>query len=272
VTAPPRGFGALWPSGSALIGVVHLLPLPGTPRWAGSLDDVLRQAVADARTLSEAGFDGIVVENYGDIPFFAHRVPAETVAALTHAVVRVAEVTSVPLGVNVLRNDAAAAIGIATATEARFVRVNVHTGSMWSDQGLIHGRAADTLRLRAALGIEVAILADVHVKHATPPLGYDLRAAAADAWHRGLADALVVSGAATGRPTSAADLEAVRIAVPEASVLVGSGSTASDVARLLERADGVIVGSAVMVDGRAGGPIDPHRAEAFRRAADTPRS
>jgi membrane complex biogenesis BtpA family protein len=228
---------------------------------------VLDRAVADADRLASAGFDGIIVENFGDTPFLAGRAPPETAAALTHAVVRVRDATDLPIGVNVLRNDAATALGIALATGARFVRVNVHTGSMWTDQGLIHGRAGDTMRRRADLGADVAVFADVHVKHATPPAGSDLSTVAADTWERGRADALIVSGGGTGRPTADDDLDAVRAAAPGAPVLVGSGSTAADVARLLDHADGVIVGSAVMTDGRAGGPIDARRALAYRRAA-----
>ncbi len=102
-----------------------------------------------------------------------------------------------PVGVNALRNDARAALAIAVATGAHFIRVNVHTGSMFTDQGLIEGAAADTLRVRAALDTRVAIMADVHVKHASPPAGADIADAASDAWHRGLADALIVSGIGT---------------------------------------------------------------------------
>jgi len=268
VTGGRGTFREIFPARNTLIGVVHLLPLPGAPRWAGSLDDVLSRAVTDARTLTEVGFDGIIVENFGDAPFFADEVSPETVAALAHAVVRIRSATPVPVGVNVLRNDAAAALGIAVATGARFIRVNVHIGSMWTDQGLIHGRAAQTLRRRAALGADVAILADVHVKHATPPAGYGLAEAAADTWLRGMADGLVVSGAATGLPTASTDLDTVRTAAPGAPVLVGSGATRASVAPLLERADAVIVGSAVMAGGTAGGPIDADRAASFRRAAD----
>ena len=153
------------------------------------MDAVLKRAVADALALSAAGFDGLMVENYWDVPFYRGSVPPESVAAITAAVIAVRAATPLPVGVNVLRNDALAAIGIAAATDARFVRVNVHTGSMWTDQGLVEGRAADTLRLRAKLGSESAILADVHVKHATPPAGSAIGPAAADTWRRGLADA-----------------------------------------------------------------------------------
>jgi uncharacterized protein len=262
----PRALTEIWPAGRPLIGMVHLMPLPGAPQWCGSMTPVLERAEADTLALTEAGFDGILVENFLDVPFFPSDVPAETVAAMTVAANRVAAVTDLPFGINVLRNDARAALGVAVATGARFVRVNVHTGSMWTDQGLIEGRAHETLRVKAALGADVAVLADVLVKHASPPAGTTLEDAARDSWHRGLADALIASGRATGLETSIDDVRAIRAAVPEAPLLVGSGTSAVNGAAFLEVADGAIVGSAVMNEGRPGTGVDPVRAAAFVKA------
>lgn len=267
MTPTPQGIETIWPATQPLIGMIHLLPLPGAPAWSGSMDTVIERAVADAETLTEAGFDAVMVENYSDVPFYRGPVPAETVAAITASVVAVRMATSLPVGVNVLRNDALAAVGIAAASGARFVRVNVHTGSMWTDQGMVEGRAAETLRLRTGLGQDIAILCDVHVKHATPPVGAEIGATAADGWHRGLADALIVSGVGTGAPTALGDIEAVRAAVPEAPILVGSGVTPQNAAGVLAHANGAIVGSAVMVDGVAGSGVDLRRASALVTAA-----
>ena len=267
MTRDVTGADALFARGRILVGMVHLLPLPGAPRWSGSMDAVVERAVRDARALEEAGLDALIVENFLDAPFHPGAVPAATVAAMTRVVAAVRSEIGFPVGVNVLRNDAAAALAVAAATGTRFVRVNVHTGSMWTDQGLLHGRAHETMRLRAALAPDVAVFADVHVKHAVPPAGSDLGAAAQDAWHRGLADALVVTGSRTGASTELDDLERVRAAVPDARVLVGSGLTAANAERLLASADGAIVGSALMEGGRAGSPIDPERARALVEAA-----
>ena len=262
-----RGIDTIWPDRPPSIGMVHLLPLPGSPSWSGSMAAVLDRAIADAHTLAAAGFDGLIVENYADVPFFAETVGAETVAAMTAAALAVAEATELPLGINVLRNDAAAALGVAVAVGARFVRVNVHTGVMFTDQGVIEGRAASTLRLRRALDAEVAILADVHVKHATPPCGLDLEAASADAWHRGRADALIVSGVGTGAPTELGHVDRARAAVPAAPVLIGSGVRPENVAHALMHADGAVIGSAVMVGGLAGAGVDADRARAMVEGA-----
>lgn len=235
---------------------------------------VVGRARSDALALAAGPVDALLVENYGDSPFHAGAVPAETVAALTAAVVAVRAAVDLPVGVNVLRNDAAAALAIAAATGASFIRVNVHTGGMYTDQGWIQGGAAVTLRLRERLAPDVAILADVMVKHASPPPGLDLQRAARDAWERGWADALIVSGGGTGEPTSVEDVRRVKAAVPVAVVLVGSGVTAGAVQEVLALADGAIVGSALQHDGVAGSPVDPRRVrdfvDAVRPAAGPP--
>lgn len=264
--APSQSHGLPWRRRPALIGMVHLLPLPDAPRWGGSIQTVLSRAREDATALQDAGFDAVIVENFLDAPFHPDRVPPITVAAMTRVVATVVERTSIPVGVNVLRNDASAALSIAAVTGASFIRVNVHTGAMWSDQGLLTGRAHETLRLRRSLEAPVAILADVHVKHATPPAGARLSDAASDAWQRGLADGLVVSGSGTGHTTRPDDLTEVSTAVPDAPVFLGSGVTAEAVSALPSEAHGAIVGSAVMEHGRAGAGIDPARARSFVRA------
>jgi len=247
--------------------MVHLLPLPGAPRWNGDLEAVLHRAVADARALCDGGVDAVLVENFGDTPFLPGDVEPVTVAALTRAVAAVRDAVDRPVGVNVLRNDAAAALAVAAATGATFVRVNVHTGGMFTDQGWIQGRAAETVRLRERIAPHVAILADVLVKHATPPAGVVLEDAARDAWERGMADALILSGRATGAATDLERVQRVRQAVPAATVLVGSGVTIESVGAALEHAHGVIVGSALEEGGQAGYPVELDRVRRLVSAA-----
>lgn len=254
------------------------------------MDAVLVRARADARALvtgggpggrtggvaggTTGGMDAVLVENFGDLPFLPGRVAPETCAALSLAVAAVLEEVAeagaprrIPVGVNVLRNDAATALAVAAVTGASFIRVNVHTGSMFTDQGLLEGEAHATLRRRATLAPGVGICADVHVKHATPPAGASLEEAALDTLERGLADVLIVSGSGTGRPVDVERLRRVRAVAPGAHLWVGSGVTPASVRSLLEVADGVIVGSALEEGGRAGAPVDPTRVRAFLNAA-----
>lgn len=250
-----------------VIGVVHLLPLPGSPRYGGSMAEVVRRAVADAKAYERGGADAVVVENYGDAPFFKEALPAEAVAALACAAAAVRDAVDLPLGVNALRNDARAALGVAAAAGAAFVRVNVHAGVCATDQGLVEGRAAETLRVRRLLGADVAIAADVHVKHGKPLGAGTIGEAARDLVLRAGADAVIVSGAATGTATDVADLRAVRAALPRGFLLAGSGVTAGTVAGILAVADAVIVGTSLKRGGRTEAPVDPARVARLTRAA-----
>ncbi len=251
----------IFPATKVFIGVIHLPPLPGSPRWGGSLAQVLARAQEEAETLQRGGADGIIVENFGDAPFRIGPVDPETVAAMTLAVQRVKESTGLPLGINMLRNDARSALAIAAVTGAAFIRVNVHYGVMAADEGLVEGMAFETLRQRRFLDVDVKILADVLVKHAAPLGDTDLGLMARETAFRGLADGLIISGPVTGQPALETDVAIARKAVPEAFILVGSGVEESNAARLLAQADGAIVGTSLKRDGVITNPIELQRVQ-----------
>ena len=251
----------------SLIGMVHLPPLPGSPRFESDLDSAIAFSLRDAHILKEAGFPALMIENFGDAPFFPGQVAPITVAAMTRAVATIAEATGLPIGVNVLRNDALAALAIAAATGATMIRVNVLTGLMNTDQGPIVGKAAEVARQRQTLCPEVAILADVFVKHATPPFGFTIEQAGLDTWERGGADALIVSGTGTGAAPDLEEAARLRKAVPDATILVGSGTSAATLGALAEVADGAIVGTSLKASGRISDQVDPDRARELVRAA-----
>ncbi len=252
--------------GKELIGVVHLRPLPGSPRWQGGLDAILRQAVADARAYERGGVDAVIVENFGDVPFTKSAVSAETIAAMAVAGQAVRAAIRLPIGFNVLRNDARAALALCAACGGSFIRVNVHTGAMLTDQGLIEGNAYETLRCRRSLCPAAQILADVHVKHAVPLGDWPIAQAARDTLERGLADAVIVSGAGTGVAADLEDVQSVRGACPQARILIGSGVTVENVGQFLRFAGGVIVGSSLKVGGRVANAVDPKRVRAMAKA------
>lgn len=261
---------APWWSGQRpwLIGVVHLLPLPGAPRSGPGLDVVERRATDDARALAAGGADAVIVENLGDAPFDADHVAPATVAAMTRVVLAVrAAAPDLRVGVNVLRNDALAALAVAAATGSSFVRVNVHVGAMVTDQGLIEGRARQTLLERNRLGARVGIVADVLVKHAVPLGEPNLEDVARDTALRGGADVLVVSGAGTGRPTDPDRVRRLRSALPRVPVWLGSGTTPERL-RDFPPLQGAIVGTWLHRDEDLDAPLDPERVRAMRAALD----
>ncbi|HWI58792.1 MAG TPA: BtpA/SgcQ family protein, partial [Bacillota bacterium] len=236
------------------------------PRSRGDLEAIIRFAVKDAQAYERGGAHALIIENFGDVPFTQASVGPETVAAMAAAGRAVRQGVKLPLGFNVLRNDPRAALALCAACQGSFIRVNVHTGAMLTDQGIIQGNAYDTLRYRRQICPEARILADVHVKHAVPLGHWALGDSARDALERGLADALIVSGTGTGMATDVADVQQVRAACPEAKILLGSGVTRDNLQDYLPLADGFIVGSSLKVDGKIHNPVDSKRVAALARA------
>jgi membrane complex biogenesis BtpA family protein len=247
-----------------LVGMVHLRPLPGSPGWAGDMRAVLDAARRDADALIEGGCDALLVENMGDLPYLKGGVPPETVAAMTLATAQVTAL-GVPTGVQVLAGANREALGVAVAAGAAFVRVEGFAYAHVADEGWIDACAGPLLRARRALGADVAVWADVQKKHAAHAVTGDL--GLADLAHGAAfcgADALVITGASTGRPTALEDVRAARSAgLP---VVVGSGVTPDDAATLATEAAALIVGSWLKVDGDWRNPVDVERVKRLRAA------
>lgn len=250
-----------------IIGVVHLLPLPTSPRWGGSLKAVIDRAEQEVTALASGGVDGVIIENFFDAPFTKNQVDPAVVSAMTLIVQRLKNLVSLPMGINVLRNDAQSAIAIATCVQAQFIRVNVLTGVMATDQGLIEGQAHQLLRYRRELGSDVKIFADVLVKHARPLGTPNLTTAVQETINRGLADSVILSGWATGSPPTLEDLELASAAANGTPVFIGSGASWENISTLMQAADGVIVSSSLKRRGRIEQPIDPTRVSQFVEAA-----
>jgi membrane complex biogenesis BtpA family protein len=251
----------------AFVGVVHLLPLPAGPRPSPGFAEARARALADAAALAEGGADAAILENFGDAPFPSGPVDPHVVAFVASVAAEIrARHPGLALGLNLLRNDARGAMGAAAASGSDFVRVNVHVGAMVTDQGLLQGDAHGTLRYRRELGADVAIAADVLVKHAVPLGPATVGPVAADTWRRGGADVLIVTGEGTGRPADPARAEEVRRAVPEARVWVGSGVTQASASAWRGLVHGAIVGTALHADGDVARPLDRARVEAMARA------
>jgi len=247
-----------------VIGMVHLKPLPGAPRFpeapgdTGNMGNIIDAALGDAQALASGGVDALLVENFGDAPFFPGKVPPVTVAAMTRCVNAVLETVEIPVGVNVLRNDVEAALSIAEVCGADFIRANILTGAMATDQGLIQGNAHDIMRLRRALGSDVSIFADILVKHAAPLVENDPVAIAIETVERGLADGIIITGSSTGDPADPGHLKRVKEVV-EVPVIVGSGINKQNVEDFLAppgRADALIVGSYFKEGGRPPGQVE----------------
>jgi len=244
-----------------LLGVVHLPALPGAPHYSGNLSHARAALRRDLQALHRGGAHAIIIENFGDTPFPAGSASPATVAALTSLATEARDLFPGPLGINLLRNDGVGAMAIAHAVGAQFIRVNVLVGARVADQGLISGIAENLLRFRREIGAEkIRIFADVDVKHSAPlAAGYTLEDESRDAWERGGADALIVTGGGTGWAADPEHLRRVHSIVPRAPLLIGSGTTLETLPTFLPEASGFIVGTALKKNGK----IDPARVRAF---------
>jgi membrane complex biogenesis BtpA family protein len=243
-----------------VIGMIHLPPLPGAPNYQGDgMEPVIEWALRDLETYQRVGIDGLIVENMWDHPYFVgEEVPPEEMTAQAVAAHEVVKAAKVPTGINVIHNGGRITLSIAVAAGAAFVRICILTGArLWDTGELDHGCAARLLRHRKHLGAEhIKLFADVDKKHSVAFPGLDLETHIewTDFY---LADALIVSGRMTG---DAPELDYVRRA-KEASrnrpILMGSGTSAENIAEFLRFADGAIVGTSLKVDGRGENPVDP---------------
>lgn len=249
-----------------IYGVVHVQALPGDPHGT-TFEEAISCAMRDAEALANGGVHGIVIENFGSIPFVkgdaSQRLPPHQVAALTKIAARCKSNFDLEIGINCLRNDAYSAMGIAAACDLDFIRVNVHVGAAVTDQGLIEGEAAHTLRYRRELGCRAKVFADVLVKHAAPLGVTDPYDATRDCVHRGLADAVIVSGSGTGEPVSLERLQIVNRAAASVPVFVGSGLTPDAFDDVLPLISGAIVGTWFKRAGITRNPVDTKRVREF---------
>jgi membrane complex biogenesis BtpA family protein len=251
-----------------IVGMVHLWPLPGAPGYTGyGMGTILDHAQRDAEALLEGGVDGLIVENMWDLPYYATtEIPIAGIAAQAVAAQKIVEMTDVPVGINVIHNGWSAELAIAVAAGAVFVRVCILAGArLWDTGDLDHGCAAELLRRRKDLRAEqIKLFADVDKKHSLPFPGLDLRTHIEwTEFYR--ADALIVSGRMTG---AAPPLEKVRRAKELATrpILMGSGTTAENIAGFLLYADGAIVGSSLKVDGIVENGVDVERVRRYMTA------
>jgi membrane complex biogenesis BtpA family protein len=250
----------------ALIGMIHLEALPGTPSASRSVSAIAAHAVDEARAYHAAGYDGIAIENMHDRPYLKRAAGPEVVAAMTAVALAVRNAVPLPLGIQVLAGANREALAVAHAAGAVFVRVEGFVFAHVADEGLIEADAGELLRYRRAIGATgVAVFADIKKKHAAHALTADVdlveTARAAELF---LADGVVVTGTSTGRETDPGEVAAVADAV-HIPVLVGSGVTPDNVARY-PRAGALIVGSWVKRDGLWSNPLDPSRLETLARA------
>ncbi len=249
-----------------IIGVVHCLPLPGSPKYGGeSPAEICQRAIEDAKKYEKAGVDGLIVENHGDIPFLKpDEIGPETSAMMTLITSEIKKEVKLPTGLNILANAARQSLAVAKATDSRFIRVNEWVNAYIANEGFIEGKAADILRYQSWIKADdVKIFADVHVKHGSHAIVSDrsIPELTRDAEFFG-ADGVIVTGYRTGDAPNKEEIIEIKEST-QLPVLIGSGASLENIEDLLKYANGVIVASSLKEKGVWWNPVDYDRAQSF---------
>lgn len=245
-----------------IIGMIHLLPMPGTPGYDHDMDTIIQQALEDAERLEEGGINGLIVENMWNIPYFVGSdIPPETISVQSVAARKVVEKAGVSVGANVIHNAGRGDLAVAIASDADFVRICLYTGAqVWDTGEFDHGVAAELTRMRKNLDAEdIHFFTDIHKKHSQMFPGIDIETHANWSEYY-LSDALIVTGKMTGSSADIKEVQKVKD-FSERPVLIGSGITKKNVSDFFEYADGAIVGTSLKEDGVTENPVDIDRVQ-----------
>jgi membrane complex biogenesis BtpA family protein len=255
-----------------IIGMVHLRPLPGSPKYdhSSGMEAIIEAALEDTKQLVQGGIDGIQIENQWDRPFLkADEIGFETIAAIAAVISRLRVEYTIPMGVNIHLNGVCQAIAVAIATGCRWIRAFELANAYVSNAGIIEAAGPKALRYRAYMRAEdnVMIFGDFHVKHGSHQIISDrsLQEQAEDV-QTALGDAVIVTGLKTGSPPDRQDIEMVRGSV-ELPILIGSGLSLNNMEDLLPMIDGAIIGSYFKKDGKLSNPVDADRVSRFMEKA-----
>lgn len=240
-----------------ILGMIHLPPLPGAPDYGGSMTKVIDHALKDAQTLTENGISSMIIENLGDYPYYPESVEPETVAGMTRVALEIRKkYPNIPLGINILRNCWKDAMAVAALCDCQFIRLNILTDCIVTDQGITNGKAYALARYRKSISADhVKIFADIYPKHGGPIVERDLPTVAREMVGRAMADALIVDGAESAYPASPEKISTVANAVPDTPIFLGSGMTVKTV-DVLKLADGCVFGFGTKPSGDMNDPVD----------------
>ncbi len=242
-----------------LIGMVHLPPLIKPFNASDSFEDIFEISVQDTITLEKAGFDAILIENYHDIPFAKYRLDDVKFILMNSVVNKIISKMNIPCGINILRNACVQALMMATINQGSFIRCNIYEGAYVTDQGIIESVAKDVQQKIREINSKVKILADVHVKHATPLGDFSLEEASSNALSREGADTIIVSGKSTGSLIEITKLKNF-VKTTKIKPILGSGLSTKNLSEVFPYISGVIVGSTIKVTDLSS-PIDMEKAK-----------
>jgi len=253
-------FKGKFKDGKALIGMVHLLPMPGTPRYRGSIDEIVERAVKEAKVYEDCGLDGIAIENMHDVPYLNGKVGPEITATMAVVGREIKKEVKFPCGVQILAAANTEALAVALSSGLDFVRCEGFVFAHVADEGIIQSSAGKLLRYRKSIGgDDILIFTDIKKKHSSHSITDDTSIEeTAHAAEFFLSDGVIVTGTSTGQSASFEELKRVKesVSIP---VIIGSGITDDNVEKFWSVADGLIVGSFFKKDGYWENPLDVDR-------------
>lgn len=259
-------FNKIFDNNKPVIGMVHLAALPGSPAYSGSMTDIYNTALSDLDALIAGGINAVIIENFGDIPYATNNDPI-TYLAMTSITMRLREKCSLPMGVNVQFNNYKAEWDIAYACGADFIRAEVFAENRMGPNGVCIASGPELMRLKAKYPADIALLADLQVKHTFPlveqPVDFTV-----ESIMEGGADAVICTGLVTGKSPSLNEVRQVKKYAGDFPVLVGSGVNAATVTDYLDASDGVIVGSSIKTGGKVTNPVDEQLVRALMDSSE----
>ena len=247
-----------------LIGMVHLLPLPGSPNYAGSIEAIMQAAIEDMQALEKGGADAFIIENFGDVPYCA-KINRESFAVMAAVSTQLAKDSSIPFGINVQFNDVDSEWALALATDADFIRVEAFVENRIGIHGISYACAPHLMRLKASFPAKAMIFADINVKHTFPLVPQPIEFSVQEAIESG-ADTLIVTGLLTGQNPTIDDVKQVKEMAGDTPVIIGSGINAENAVDYLSVSNGIIVGSSLKYDGNVNNRVDPKKVEALAKS------
>ena len=251
----PKNLSTLW-------GMIHVPALPGSYKNNLSFKKIVDFSLKDAKALFDNGITHMFIENFWDVPFPKSSSKPHVNAAISIIADRIKlKYPNVTLGINILRNDALTALGVATITNSKVIRVNVLTHGRVTDQGILEGCAYDLKTYSVQLNSSVEIWADVEVKHSVPITQIPIEDSINDLLERGGADKIIFSGSRTGVPADEKEISRLinnQILSLE-QIVIGSGVTYENLPDYLDLAKNIIVGSSLKLEDQIQNNIDPDK-------------
>lgn len=262
--SPLQRFRQVFTPPKTVIGMIHVLPLMGTPAYQNHPEAILVQALKEAEIYQRAGIDALMLENMHDLPYLNREVGPEIVAQMSILAHEIKKQTKLPCGIQILAGANQAALAVAAAARLEFIRAEGFVFSHIADEGQMDACAGALLRYRKMLEAQqILLLTDIKKKHSAHAITADVdivETAQAAAFFR--SDGLILTGAATGKEADLNEVRAVKAAV-DLPVLVGSGVNQDNLGDYLAQADALIVGSYFKAQGRWQNAVDYDRAAAF---------